>query len=149
MGKALHRPGGNVITRFRSRPQRNLHLSPELLSELRQGLYEASHGASGTSTLGVRRFLPAVAGKTGTADAADQLHSPRPPNAWYASFAPYNNPKLVVVALIKTAATAASPRRPPRCRCSRPTSTSTQQLLHVVGHDHVPLMRHYLRQLDC
>jgi penicillin-binding protein 2 len=41
-------------------------------------------------------FLPTVAGKTGTAEAPPlRVHS------WYASWAPYDHPKLVVVAMIE------------------------------------------------
>ena len=84
-------------------PQRNLHLSPVFLSEVRQGLYEAAHSASGTSAPVVGSFLPAIAGKTGTADVCSvNCNSPTDaPDAWYAAFAPYNDPKLVVVALIE------------------------------------------------
>jgi penicillin-binding protein 2 len=86
------------------KPQANLHLSPSLISELRQGLYMASHGSQGTSTSVFGSFHPSVAGKTGTADHLNANGSAAPPNAWYASFAPCDptscSPKLVVVALI-------------------------------------------------
>jgi len=96
IGKALLDSQGNVIKRFDPAPQRDLHLSPTLLSEIRQGLYEASHSSLGTSSSVFGSYTPAVAGKTGTAE-----HPPDPaPNAWFASFAPADNPKLVVVALI-------------------------------------------------
>jgi penicillin-binding protein 2 len=96
IGKALLDSQGNVVKRFDPAPQRDLHLSPTLLSEIRQGLYEASHSSLGTSSSVFGSYTPAVAGKTGTAE-----HPPDPsPNAWFASFAPADNPKLVVVALI-------------------------------------------------
>ena len=96
IGKALLDSQGNVVKRFDPAPQRDLNLSPELLSEIRQGLYEASHSSLGTSSSVFGSYTPAVAGKTGTAE-----HPPDPsPNAWFASFAPADNPKLVVVALI-------------------------------------------------
>jgi penicillin-binding protein 2 len=41
-------------------------------------------------------FQPAVAGKTGTAEKALQ-----DPYAWWAGWAPYDDPKIVVVALIE------------------------------------------------
>jgi penicillin-binding protein 2 len=96
IGKALLDSQGNVVKRFDPAPQRDLNLSPTLLSEIRQGLYEASHSSLGTSSSVFGSYTPAVAGKTGTAE-----HPPDPsPNAWFASFAPADNPKLVVVALI-------------------------------------------------
>ena len=96
IGKALLDSQGKVVKRFDPRPQRDLNLSPTLLSEIRQGLYEASHSSLGTSSSVFGGYTPAVAGKTGTAE-----HPPDPsPNAWFASFAPADNPRLVVVALI-------------------------------------------------
>jgi penicillin-binding protein 2 len=131
VGKALLDSQGNVITRLDPKPQRDLNLSPELLSEIRQGLYEASHGASGTSTPVFGSFLPAVAGKTGTAE-----HPPDPnPNAWFASFAPYNNPKLVVVALINDGGHGGVAAAPAALQVYQSFFHHTQKLLHVVGHD--------------
>ena len=45
VGKALHRQPGPRRKRFDPKPQRILNLSPTLLSEIRQGLYQASHSA--------------------------------------------------------------------------------------------------------
>jgi penicillin-binding protein 2 len=117
------------------KPQRNLHLSPELLSELRQGLYMASHGSQGTSTSVFGSFLPAVAGKTGTADHLDKNGNLAPPNAWYASFAPYNAPKLVVVALINDGGHGGVSAAPAALQVFQAYFHHTQKLLHVVGHD--------------
>jgi penicillin-binding protein 2 len=117
------------------KPQRNLHLSSELLAELRQGLYMASHGSQGTSTSVFGSFQPAVAGKTGTADHLDAHGNPAPPNAWYASFAPYNNPKLVVVALINDGGHGGTSAAPAALQVFQAYFHHTQKLLQVVGHD--------------
>ncbi len=85
-----------VLERIQPRPQRNLHLSPTFVDEIRQGLYQATHASDGTSTSVFGTFQPAVAGKTGTADKINQ-----DPYAWWAGWAPYNDPKIVVVALIE------------------------------------------------
>ena len=78
------------------KPQRKLDLSPEFLAEVRNGLYQATHASDGTSTSVFGTFQPAVAGKTGTAEKAFQ-----DPYAWWAGWAPYDDPKIVVVALIE------------------------------------------------
>jgi penicillin-binding protein 2 len=93
--------GAQRVLRFPA--QRNLHLSPIFLSEVRQGLYEAAHSASGTSAPVVGSFLPAIGGKTGTADvcSVNCTSATDAPDAWYAAMAPYNDPKLVVVAFIE------------------------------------------------
>ena len=71
---------------------RRLHLSPYTWA-IRQGLYDAANNPSGTSFPVFGGFPIKVAGKTGTAGAAR--------SSWYASWAPYNHPKLVVVAKVE------------------------------------------------
>ncbi len=80
------------------KPVRKLKLSP-YTSAIEQGLYEAANDPSGTSFAIFNGFRPLVAGKTGTAQAA----TPANPDddSWYASFAPYGHPKLVVVVQIE------------------------------------------------
>ena len=62
---------------------------------MRNGLYQATHASDGTSTSVFGTFQPAVAGKTGTAEKA-RRGSVRLVGGW----APYDDPKIVVVALI-------------------------------------------------
>ena len=62
---------------------------------VRQGLYEAAHGSTGTSTSIFGSFRVPVAGKTGT---AQDPHGSD--DSWYASWAPAGNPRYVVVVLI-------------------------------------------------
>jgi penicillin-binding protein 2 len=63
---------------------------------IKQGLFMAAHSPGGTSASLFANFPVPVAGKTGTAETGrgDSDHS------WYASWAPANNPKVVVVVLI-------------------------------------------------
>jgi penicillin-binding protein 2 len=75
------------------KPVRTVKLSP-YTSAIRQGLYEAANDPSGTSFPVFSGFPLKVAGKTGTAE-------PDPVSSWYASWAPYNSPKLVVVANVE------------------------------------------------
>jgi penicillin-binding protein 2 len=93
VGEALIRNGVRHVLRFK--PVRKLKLSPYTWA-IRQGLYEAANSSGGTSAGVFSGFLPAVAGKTGTAEAP-----PLGVHSWYASWAPYNHPKLVVVAMIE------------------------------------------------
>jgi penicillin-binding protein 2 len=75
------------------KPVRTLKLSP-YTSAIRQGLYEAANDPGGTSQPVFAGFPIKVAGKTGTAE-------PDPVSSWYASWAPYNSPRLVVVANVE------------------------------------------------
>jgi penicillin-binding protein 2 len=63
---------------------------------IRQGLYLAAHDPFGTSSAVFANFPVPVAGKTGTAEAP-----PGDDHSWYASWAPYDHPKLVVVVMIE------------------------------------------------
>ncbi|HET7380724.1 MAG TPA: penicillin-binding transpeptidase domain-containing protein [Gaiellales bacterium] len=122
------------------KPQANLHLSPTLLSELRQGLYMASHSSLGTSSAVFGNFTPSVVGKTGTADHLTKTGANAPPNAWYASFAPCDpsscNPKLVVVALINDGGHGGVAAAPAALQVFRAYFDHKYgNLAHVVGTD--------------
>ena len=93
VGEAVIRNGVRHVLRFK--PVRQLHLSPYTWA-IKQGLYEAANNSGGTSAGVFTGFQPTVAGKTGTAEAP-----PLGVHSWYASWAPYNHPKLVVVAMIE------------------------------------------------
>jgi penicillin-binding protein 2 len=83
---------GAVVQPLRSKPVRKLHLVDAWA--IKQGLYEAAH--SGTSAALFANYPIPVAGKTGTAEAP-----PSDDHSWYASWAPYRHPKIVVVAMIE------------------------------------------------
>jgi penicillin-binding protein 2 len=91
VGEAVIRNGVRSVLPFK--PVRKVHLSP-YTSAIRQGLYAAAHGSAGTSTSVFGTFPIPVAGKTGTAE-------PDPVSSWYASWAPFDHPKLVVVVNIE------------------------------------------------
>jgi penicillin-binding protein 2 len=92
VGKAILR--GAVAQRLHFKPVRKLHLVDTWA--IKQGLYEAAHDPAGTSAAVFSTFPVAVAGKTGTAEAP-----PGDDHSWYASFAPYKHPKIVVVTMIE------------------------------------------------
>jgi penicillin-binding protein 2 len=91
VGQAVITDG--VRHKLHFKPVRQLKLSPYTWA-IRQGLYEAANSAGGTSASVFTGFPIKVAGKTGTAE-------PDPVSSWYASWAPYNSPKLVVVANVE------------------------------------------------
>jgi len=104
VAQAVIRDG--VRHQLRFKPVRKLHLSPSTWA-IKQGLFEAANSPSGTSGAVFGGFTPTVAGKTGTAQAP-----PRDDHSWYASWAPSDHPKLVVVVMIEHGgfgATAAAP----------------------------------------
>ncbi|MCP9799231.1 penicillin-binding protein 2 [Synechococcus sp. RedBA-s] len=87
--------GGWLVTPHlveRDTPRTWIGLKPTTLQVLRQGLREVV--TSGTATMLNDPRLPAVAGKTGTAE-----DPPRPDHAWFGGYAPAEKPDLVIIAL--------------------------------------------------
>jgi penicillin-binding protein 2 len=93
VGEAVIQDGVRKMLHYK--PVRRLHLSPYTWA-IKEGLYEAAHGSTGTSASVFGTFPIPVAGKTGTAEAP-----PLGVHSWYASWAPYNHPKVVVVVMIE------------------------------------------------
>jgi penicillin-binding protein 2 len=96
VGEAVIRNGVRKLLHFK--PVRKLKLSPYTWA-IKQGLYDAANNPSGTSFSVFSGFPIKVAGKTGTAEAPTAANSAD--HSWYASWAPYDHPKLVVVAMIE------------------------------------------------
>ena len=96
VGEAVIRDGVRHVLHFK--PVRKVRLSPYTWA-IKQGLYDAANNPSGTSFPVFNGFPIKVAGKTGTAEAATPTNSFD--HSWYASWAPYSHPKLVVVAMIE------------------------------------------------
>ncbi|HZC29993.1 MAG TPA: penicillin-binding transpeptidase domain-containing protein, partial [Gaiellaceae bacterium] len=84
---------GDIVKPFHFKPVRHVKLTD--VWAIKQGLYEAAH--VGTSAAVFSTFPIPVAGKTGTAESGPG----RDDHSWYASYAPYNHPKIVVVAMIE------------------------------------------------
>ncbi|MCP9839945.1 penicillin-binding protein 2 [Synechococcus sp. J7-Johnson] len=86
--------GGWLVTPHlveRDTPRTWIGLKPTTLQVLRQGLREVV--TNGTATMLNDPRLPAVAGKTGTAE-----DPPRPDHAWFGGYAPAGKPDLVIIA---------------------------------------------------
>ncbi|HEV7133499.1 MAG TPA: penicillin-binding protein 2 [Gaiellaceae bacterium] len=85
---------GSKTTLLHFKPARHLKLTD--VWAIRQGLYNAAHSPTGTSAAIFANFPVPVAGKTGTAEAP-----PIGDHSWYASYAPYGHPRIVVVVMIE------------------------------------------------
>jgi penicillin-binding protein 2 len=94
VGKAILDETNHPLWRMKFRPARRLHLVD--LAAIRDGLYSAAHDPGGTSAAIFGTFPVPVAGKTGTAQVPSGSD-----DSWYASWAPANNPRVVVVVLIE------------------------------------------------
>ena len=91
---------GEVIKQFRSKVIRELPISLETLSLVREGMRSAVEWGTATDAV-----LPhvTVAGKTGTAE----FPGPRdhkghlPTHAWFTAFAPFEDPEIVLIVFVK------------------------------------------------
>ncbi len=87
----------NEPTRIQPSPPRGtINIGASLLNSVRSGLLRATHQPDGTATNVFGNFQIPVAGKTGTAQRANE-----PDYALFASYAPVPNPKYVTVVVIE------------------------------------------------
>ncbi len=118
LGLRVESPQGALLRRLGFPPPANLGIAGSYLALVRNALHEAASTPAGTS-YGVFGSYPlAVAGKTGTAQVAGKGDY-----SWYASFAPANDPKYVVVVMIEQGGEGATRRR--RRRASSTTRSFT------------------------
>ena len=112
VGLEIQDPAGRVVKEFKPGPRRHVHINPTFRSDILEGLHEAAQEVGGTSDETFGTFPIPIAGKTGTAERATY----EPNQSWYASLAPYPNPRIVTVVTIEQGgfgAEAAAPATKP------------------------------------
>jgi penicillin-binding protein 2 len=121
LGLDVERPGkagsrATVLRRLPPPEPKPTGVDPAALAVVRQGLYEATHGVTGTATSVFGSFPVKIAGKTGTAEKAVRLPGWRTADlvdqSWWCGYGPADDPTLVVCALIENGGhggTAAAP----------------------------------------
>jgi len=87
---------GKMVRDLQAAKPRKVDISQSTLDVVRRGLYEAANSVTGTSSAVFAGYPVQVAGKTGTAEVfgSDDY-------AWYASYAPANDPKYAVVVMVE------------------------------------------------
>ncbi|MHC5038791.1 MAG: peptidoglycan D,D-transpeptidase FtsI family protein [Planctomycetota bacterium] len=89
------RRGGGVL------PESQVPIvSPAALEAVRKGLVRVVSGENGTAKLPSLREVKA-AGKTGTAETGRKIDGVETNDAWFAGFAPHDNPKVAVAVVIE------------------------------------------------
>ena len=96
LGLELTDASGNVVHTFENEKAGHVTMTTSDLSAIRKGLKLVTSGPTGTATNVFQGFPIAVAGKTGTAQMP-----PGDAEAWFAGYAPADNPQIVVVALVE------------------------------------------------
>src|SRR5881398_2586517 len=82
----------------RMRSDLRREVTPDQIELVRKGLWKVVNEDGGTGGRGRLKNVQ-VAGKTGTAQATDRGH--KDTIAWFACFAPFDNPKYVVAAMVQ------------------------------------------------
>jgi len=101
IGLRIVDPQGRTVRTLGAGKPRKVDVSPATLDVVRRGITDAANSPSGTS-FGVFAGYPVkVAGKTGTAEVYDSQVMHNVDYAWYASYAPANDPRYVVVVMIE------------------------------------------------
>jgi penicillin-binding protein 2 len=107
LGLRIDSPQGTALQNLRFPAPRSLGIASGNLAFLRSALREAASTPAGTSYGVFGSYPVAVAGKTGTAQVAGKGNY-----SWYASFAPANDPKYVVVVMIEQGGEGAAAAAP-------------------------------------
>ncbi|MDD5405883.1 MAG: penicillin-binding protein 2 [Sulfurovaceae bacterium] len=97
-----------------SSQQRYVQYSPKYLSQIRAGMYDVCNSPGGTAVAVFGRSVPViVAGKTGTSQVVgisrnekvrmkeEQMEYYHRSHAWITTYAPFNNPEVVVTVLVE------------------------------------------------
>jgi len=95
-------PGPLVLRRFQP-PAKELNIDPSAIQVIRDGLWEATHSPLGTSSGVFGHFPIGIAGKTGTAERTVDVgtYSTLVDTSWWCGFGPFDEPELVVCAVIE------------------------------------------------
>lgn len=108
--KEIHSTGadggiGNLETVIPTKVMNSIQVSPSLIERVKEGLYRVTHGENGTSAANFRNYTPAVAGKTGSAEAfyagpLPQYQQQPVTNSTFASYAPADKPTITVAVVV-------------------------------------------------
>ncbi len=108
--------GGRTIQRFTPPPPKQIPLDGQGLQAVREGLYMATHDPFGTSSAVFAQYPVAIAGKTGTAEKYSNALGRLLDQSWWCGWGPYDNPELVVCALIENGGFGGSAAAPAALR---------------------------------
>ena len=79
----------------------NITLNRDYINAVKEGMKSVTSGESGTAYVRFKNFNIKVGGKTGSAEAGKDLNGNDIVNAWFAAFAPYDDPEIAVVVMVE------------------------------------------------
>jgi len=81
--------------------QENISLNADYLKAIKEGMKSVTSDTSGTAYVRFKDFNIEVGGKTGSAEAGKDANGSDIVNAWFAAFAPYDDPEIAVVVMVE------------------------------------------------
>lgn len=79
----------------------NITLNRDYINAVKEGMKSVTSGESGTAYVRFKNFNIKVGGKTGSAEAGKDANGNDIVNAWFAAFAPYDDPEIAVVVMVE------------------------------------------------
>lgn len=79
----------------------NITLNQQYVQAVKEGMKSVTSDESGTAYVRFKNFNIEVGGKTGSAEAGKDSNGKDIVNAWFAGFAPYDNPEIAVVVMVE------------------------------------------------
>ena len=79
----------------------NISLNSDYIKAVKEGMKSVTSGESGTASVRFKDFNIEVGGKTGSAEAGKDENGNDIVNAWFAAFAPYDDPEIAVVVMVE------------------------------------------------
>src|SRR5690606_41561352 len=110
--QAIISPSGEEIYRREPRLLSYLEASPASWNTVHRSLLAVTSGERGTARSAFERFPIPVAGKTGSAQVAPS----RDTHAWFAAYAPADNPEVAVAVLLECGGGGGPAAAPTACR---------------------------------
>lgn len=80
---------------------KDININSEYLNAVKEGMKSVTSGESGTAYVRFKDFNIEVGGKTGSAEAGKDENNNDIVNAWFAAFAPYDDPEIAVVVMVE------------------------------------------------
>lgn len=79
----------------------DINLNSDYIKAVKEGMKSVTSGESGTAYVRFKDFNIKVGGKTGSAEAGKDANGNDLVNAWFAAFAPYDDPEIAVVVMVE------------------------------------------------
>ena len=79
----------------------DININAEYLKAIKEGMKSVTSGESGTASVRFKDFNIKVGGKTGSAEAGKDKNNKDIVNAWFAAFAPYDDPEIAIVVMVE------------------------------------------------